>query len=468
MPMKEISLFEQVEHIFTLEPQGLDERHEDFMGPGPFGASVLVGAVPEDHIRENHPFGQVVVERDRRVLKEGDQVKPVPEETFGKALEVFILIVPHAPKEKAFLDTPHPSFKPQFGKKDSSLIQPQGILEDALKLPVIVEEFRASVFLDTPAQFPKKMDQALLHPAREPGVGGIEIRDEDAAVVFRKDAPRDFRSPAFLDSVIGEPFTHKGPEPVPLSIDLPARLIDMDLGALMEGFEDLTGFDFEPLAHPLEGLGHSAFRDPESCKLPEKLHDLISRKGVVILEDRHLNEGMGSDEAMRHFLGGIRSGEELPTIRAIVTMPLKKGDFDPGRDDVFLDVFEDFLRGTQGMVAIWASLKGLFHDSVDPIRSRASHPKMPRFLAGFLCSPYLGSQTHHLKLSPPEIGLFLFLELPFELSDSRFSFLNDPLFFEDDLDEGFLGFLSQEKKAVFHNPFNGFPLASLKGVTSRS
>lgn len=103
--MKEISLFEQVEHIFTLEPQSLDERHEDFMGPGPFGASILVGAVPQDDIRKNHPLGQVVVERDRGVFEEGDQVKPIPEETFGKALEVFILIVSHAPEEKTFCAT---------------------------------------------------------------------------------------------------------------------------------------------------------------------------------------------------------------------------------------------------------------------------------------------------------------------------------------------------------------------------
>jgi len=86
------------------------------------------------------------------------------------------------------------------------------------------------------------------------------------------------------------------------------------------------------------------------------------------------------------------------TPAAIVPVPLEASHLDLGRDQVFLDVLGHLDGGAQPRMALRAIRQGLLHDSVNPLRGRSGHPRMPGFLPRTLGPPMQQGQAEELFL----------------------------------------------------------------------
>jgi hypothetical protein len=244
--------------------------------------------------------------------------------------------------------------------------------------------------------------------------------------------------------------------------------------ALTNRFENLTDFDPEPLAHPLQGLGQSPFRDLEMSQALKELPDLIEREAVVILQDHGLNEDMGTEVPVRDLFRGIGGRDHFLTMRAVVTVFLETGDFRMGRNEVLLNMLKDFLSFAQGMAAVRASLEGLLDHPMNRLRL---HPGQS-FVSGFL-PRRLGVLR---MLGKPEglqeflsgfrffFGFQRLLELfvfPLELKEFLDKLLSGLPETKDFFNQLFFGLLGEEELAVcFHNPNNGQARDFFEGITS--
>lgn len=92
--MSEVGVLEGLDGVFTLKPKRLKKRHIDLMRKSALDAAVLVGAVPEDDIGKNHPFGKVIAERHPRIFKEGRKLLPMPQESLGQLLQMTVAVIP--------------------------------------------------------------------------------------------------------------------------------------------------------------------------------------------------------------------------------------------------------------------------------------------------------------------------------------------------------------------------------------
>jgi hypothetical protein len=411
-------------------------------------------------MRPDHSLRQVIVEGNLGNLKKGQKMKPVSEEAFRKAPQAFIVVFPARPEEEALFQEPdsppvdgYPNRLPIFSKT-------QDVSKNALQDLVVFQKRFGGVFKAELAHLSQEMDEALLFPSRKPVVGRIEVGHKDTPVIFGEDRFGNLGSPGLGNPVVGKPFVDYRPEPVTSSTHLPSRLIHMKVGTFTNRFKDLPDFDAEPFAHPLEGLGKGPFRDLEVSQAFKEFSYLIERKPVVIFQDDGLNEDIGTEVPVRDFLGGIGSGDHLLAMGAVVTVFLKKGDLRMGGDQVFLGVFNHFLRGAQPAVAIRAVFQGLFDHPVDSLGLQACEAHMPRLLAGNLGASY--------PLGKPEglqeflLGLFLFL-----LPELSFKLLDTLLFLQDDFNQLFFGFLGEEELAVFsHSLKNGQEGEFFEGIAS--
>lgn len=287
--MVEIGFFEKGKGVFRLKPEGVKEAHQGFVGFGSLGRAVLETPVPQDHMRADHPLSQVVVERNLRDLKKGEEMNPVFEEAFGKPHQVPVAVFPAGPEEETLFQEPDSPLVDGYPKGLPIFFKPQGISKNPFQDLVIFQKRLRGVFETELAHLPQEMDEALLFLSREPVVGRIEVGDEDTPVVLGKNLLRDLGSPALGDLVVGKPFIHHRPEPVIRSAHLPAGLIHMKMGAGTDGFKNLIPLHLKPLTNPLKSLSQGPFRDSEMAERFKQFFDLIEGKAVVIFENYGLD-----------------------------------------------------------------------------------------------------------------------------------------------------------------------------------
>lgn len=438
----------------------MQETHQGFMGLRSLGRAVLEASVPEDHMRANHSFSEIVIERDFWNLKESEEVKPVREKALGKAPQAFVAILPARPKEEPLLqelDSPLVDLGFQFG---TNLLESQCVSDNTLEDSVVSKKCLGIVLEIELTHLPEKVHKAFLFLSWKPGVGRIEVGHKDAPIIFRKDRLGNFGTPGLGNPVIGEPFIHGGPKPMIGAAHLPPRFIHMKVRALANRLEDLFDFDPEPLAHPLEGLGQGAFRDLEVSEALKELLDLMKGKAVVILQDHGLNEDIGTQIPVGDFLGGIGGCDHLLTMPAPVTVLLKQSDLRSCGNQILLDVLKDFLGLAQGMTAVRATPERLFNHPVNRLGLYSGETLMPGFLTRGLGAGGALGEPQGLQELLPGFAFLLLCEFSLE-------FLDFPFFFEDDLNEFFLGFLGKEDLAAyFHNPNNGQDGDFFEGITS--
>jgi len=447
--MSEVGFFEKGKRVLFLKLERVKKAHQGFMGLGSFGRAVLEASIPEDHMRADHPLSQVIVERNLGMFKKSQEVEPVGEEAFGEAPQALISVFPAGPEKEALFQEPDSPLVDGYPKRLPIFFKTQGISKNPSQDFVIFHKRLGGVFESKLAHLPQEMDKAFLFFPREPIISRVEVRDEDAPVVFGKNFLGDLGSPGLGNLVIGEPFIDNRPEPMAGPAHLPAGFVHMEMGTLTDGFNDLLDLDPEPLAHPLEGLGQGPFRDLEMSEALEELLNLIERKAVVIFQDHSLNQDVGTQVTVRDLFRGVRGCDHLLTRPAPVAVLLKKSDLGMGGDEVFLGVLDHFLGPAQTAVAIRAAFEGLGHHPVDSLGLRARQTHVPDLLAGNLGAPHALSQPQGLQEFL--LGLFLFL-----LPELSFKLLDTLLFLQDDFDEFFFGSLGEEELAVFsHTLKNG-------------
>jgi hypothetical protein len=460
LPVSEVGLLEKDHRILSLEFEGMEKARQGLVGLRPFERAVLEASVSENHMRADHPLSEVVIEGDLRVFKEGEEMKPVSEEAFGKASQAFIAVFPARPEEEALLQELDSPLVDPFFKLRANCFKFQCVSENTLEDSAVFQKCFRLIFEIKGAHLSQEMDETFLLLSGKPGVGRIKVRNEDAPVVFGENLPGNFGSSRLSDLVIGKFFIHHCPEPMVGTAYLPPRLIHMKVRALTDRFEDLADFNAQPLAHPLEGLGQSPFRDLEVSEALEELFDLIEGKPMVILQDDSLDQDVGTEIPVRNFLRGMGSRDHLLTMGAVVTVLLKKSHLGVCRDEVFLGVLDHFLRSAQPVVTIGTALEGLFDHPVNRLGLHPGQAFVPRFLARGLRTACVLGLSQGLQEFLPGFALFLLPEFFLELLD--FSF-----FFKDDFNQLFFGFLGKEQLAVsFHNPNNGQKRDFFEGIAS--
>lgn len=474
LSVSQVGFLERGNRVLPLKLQSMQQAHQGFVGFGSLGRAILKAPVSQDDVRTDHSLSQVVVERNLRMFQEGQQMKPVSEESFGKAAQAFISVIPACPEEETVFQEPdsplidaHPECFPGFFKRE-------GVSENPSQDFVVFQKRFGGILETKPAHLPEEVDETLLFLPGKPVVSRIEIGDENTPVVFGEDLLGDLGSSGLGNPVIGEPFVDNRPEPMASAVYLPPGLIHVKVRALTNRFKDLLDLDSEPLAHPLEGLGQSPFRDLEMSETLEELPDLIEREAVMILQNHGLDEDIGTQVPVRDLFRGIRGRDHLLTMRAVVTVLLETGDFRTGRNEILLNMLKDFLGFAQGMAAVGASLEGLFDHPIDRLRLNPGQsfvsgflPRRPgalrmlgkpqglqEFLSGFIL--FFSSQSL--------LELFVFLIQLEEFLNELLSGLPET---EDFFNQLFFGFLGEEQLAVFsHNPNNGQDEDFFEGIPS--
>lgn len=472
--MSQVGFLEEDNRIFALELQSMQKTHQNLVGLGSFGRAILKASVSEDHVRPDHPLGQVIVERNFRDLEKSQEVEPVSEEAFGETPQTFIPIFPAGPEKEALLQEFDPPLVDPSPQLRTNLLQSQGIPEDTFQDLVIFQKGLRLIFEIKLAYLSEEMNEAFLFLPREPVVSRIEVRDEDTPVVFGENRFGDLGASRLGNPVISESFVDNRPEPMASAAHFPPGFVHVKVRALTNRFENLTDFDPEPLAHPLEGLGQGPFRDLEMGQAPEELLDLIKRETVVILQDHGLNEDMGTQVPVRDLLGGIRGRDHFLTMRAVVTVFLEQSDLGISRNEIFLGVLDHFLRPAQPVVTIGAVVKGLFDHPVNRLGFRPGQALMSGFLPRrFGALRMLGKPESFEKFlsgftfffsSQRLLELLVFLIQFEEFFNELLPGLPEP---EDFFNQLFFGFLGEEELAVcFHNPNNGQEGDFFEGIPS--
>lgn len=72
---------DRAQRIVAAESEGAVDAHEHGLGAGPAVRAVRLAVLPQDHGRADLPLGEVVLERDLRVVQEGEQVITGPPQT---------------------------------------------------------------------------------------------------------------------------------------------------------------------------------------------------------------------------------------------------------------------------------------------------------------------------------------------------------------------------------------------------
>ena len=472
--MSEVGFLEKDDRILPLEFEGMEKAHQGLVGLRPLRGTILKAPVSENHMGSDHALSEVVIEGDLGDLKKGEEMKPVSEEAFGKAPQAFIPVVPAGPEEEAFLQELDPPPVDPASKPGTNLFESCGIPEDAFQDSVVFQKGPGLVFEIKLAHLSQEVNEALLLLSGKPGIGRIEVSHKHAPIVFGEDLFGNLGASGPGNPVISEPFIHHGPEPMVLTAHLPPGFIHVKVRALTDRFEDLADFDSEPLAHSLEGLGESPFRDLEMSECLEELLDLIERKAVVVLQDHGLNEDIGTQVSVRDFFRGIRGCHHLLTMGAVVTVFLKQSDLGMGGDQVFLNVFEDLLGFAQRRAAVRALFEGLLHHPVNRCGLHSGQSFVPRFLTGRLGVFQALGESQGLQEflsgfrfffgSQRLFELFVFLMQVKKLLSEFFPRLSE---LEDFFNQLFFGFLSEKELAVsFHNPNNGQRGDFFEGITS--
>lgn len=462
--MPEISRLEEMGNVSVLKPEGLKEAHQSLVGLGSLGGHILEGNLPEDHIRADHPFCEVVVRRQARDLEEGENLPVIFEESLREAFPMRVRKRLTGKMQESVFHESRSSVKNPRRKPSPFLIQSIGIREDAFEFDpgrLILGRRVPDVF-----DFPLEMDQTALPPLSRLVVGGKEITHGDSLEIRSENLSGDFPSPAPSDPVEGEFPIHKDPEPMKDSRDFPAGFIPVDPGGLPNRLEDEFFLDFEPLGKALERLGESRVRDFESTKLFEKNPDLGIRKAVVVFEQDRLHEDIGTEIPIRDFFQGVRRSLLLSTIRAPVAVADEFRGLHLGRDNILLDMF--FLvchkLSQGGLAAIRTPFQGLMDGVVDEfgfVSGDAGVSYGPsEFLPTLLEFSLEGRGFQGLR------PLVLFQSLHFLLK--LLDLLPET---EDFFDELFFGFLYEEeavtRKAgcLKHSDFNfGLDRENLKGL----
>jgi hypothetical protein len=458
--VSEVGFLEKDDRILPLEFEGMEKAHQGLVGLRPLRGAILKAPVPENHMRPNHPLGEIVIEGDLRDLEKGEKMKPMFQESLRESSKALIPIVPAGPEEEAFLEESDSPLINLGSKLGTNLFEFYGIPEDAFQDSVVFPKRLGLVFEIKRAHLPEEVDQAFLLLSRQPMISRIEVGHEHPPIVFGEDRFGNLGAPGLGNPVIGEPFIDHGPEPMVSAAHLPPRFIHMEVRARPHRCQDLLDFDPKPLTHPLEGLGQSPFRDPEMSKALKEFFDLIEGKPVVVLQDHGLNEDVGTQVPVRHFFGGIRGGHHLLAMGAVVAVFLKQSDLGMGRDQVFLDVFDHFLGFAQRRAAIGASLEGLLDHPVNRFGLHSGQALVPGFLTGRLGAACVLGFSQGLQEFLPG---FAFLPFP----EFSLKFLDFSFFLQDDFDEFFFSFLGEEDLAAcFHNPNNGQEGDFFEGIPS--
>lgn len=462
--MPEISRLEEMGNVSVLKPEGLQERHQSLVGLGSFGGHILEGDFAEDHIRTNHPLGEIIIRRKSWDVEEGEDFPVIFEKPLREAFPMRVRKRPAGKTQESVFHESRSSVKNPRRKSSPFLIQSIGLREDALEFDpgrLILGRRVSDVF-----NLPLEMNEAALPPFSRSVVGRKEVTHGDSLEIRGENLLGDFSSPASSDPVESEFLVHKHPKPMKDSCDLPAGFIPMDPGGLADCFEDKLFFDLEPLGKALEGLGESRIGNFKPTKLPEENPDLGIRKPVVVFEKDRLDEDIGAQVPVRDFFQGVRRPLLLFTIRTPIAVAEESSRFDLGGDNVLLDMlFFVCHKLSQGVLAaIRAPFQGLMDRMMNKFRlvpgdagvSYGSSELLPTLLEFSL----EGRDLQGLRLD------LLFQRLIF--------FLEGFVFFveaKDFFDELFFGFLYPEESTVpkaacpKHSDFNfGLSGENLKGL----
>ena len=105
-----------------------------------------------------------------------------------------------------------------------------------------------------------------------------------------------------------------------------------------DGFPDLIAFNMEVSGQTLERLGDGPRGHRESAEIVENRLDFVGRDRDVIFQADHRGQRLGSQITVGNFIGSRRGDHVLMTGSAPIGMMNESGDFDPSRDDVFLNM----------------------------------------------------------------------------------------------------------------------------------
>jgi len=308
-----------------------------------FWGPILKTSVAKDDVVTNHSFSQIIVERDFRMLQEGQEMNPVFQKTLGQSFEMFVSVIPARPEEEALFQEPDSPLVDGSLKGVPGFFKTQGVSKNPFQDFMVFQKHLGGIFESKLAHLPQEMDETLLFLPREPVVSRVEVRDQNAGVIFGKNRFWDFSSPALSDLVVSQPFIDTGPQPMIRARDFPASLIHMKMRACSDSLKDLSLFHLKPLTDALKGLGQSAFRDLEMTKTFKEFLYFIERKAMVIFQDHSLNQNVGTKIAVRYFFRSIRSRHKLSAMAAIAALFLKASHLRLRRNNVLLNMIENLL-----------------------------------------------------------------------------------------------------------------------------
>ena len=396
--MGKIGGFEGLPDHTALKGQRLDETHQGGMGGGALRRSALIGAVAQDHVGTNQPFGLIVLPRQTPNLQEGQELVMMLEDSSRETPQCFVPIRSCSPRQEAFIEKSMAMERGESGQHAPGSGQPPGIQEDPSQSQMGATELLRGIAFGNLAQFPEQVNPTLLLADLQPIVGAVEVADHDPLVPFAENLFGNCRSSAAIDSVVGNAIGDEGPEPVVDPGHLPAGLIHMGGRRSSNGFKQGLGLDLEPLSDTRKRLSDGSFGDGQFSQLLEAGSDLVEGQTVDVLEQNRLGQDLGTQIAVGDLLGGVGSREDTLTPAAIVPMPLEAGHLHSSRDQILLEMFRHFNGRPQPCMALRACGQSLLDDSVNLLRGRSGDSRMPRLLPGTFGTPNQQGQTEELFL----------------------------------------------------------------------